>query len=110
MRERTKGVTMFTKANAECIFDQMGGTGRLSVMLGATGFTYCCDNAYVLFKFKMCKTFNYIKITLNSMDLYEIEFGKIWGANIKNVTKFDGIYADQLKPLFEKETGLYLSL
>jgi hypothetical protein len=53
---------------------------------------------------------NYIKITLTSMDLYDLEVGRIRGNNYTVVVKNEGLYNDMLKPAIEKATGMYLSL
>ena len=46
---------------------------------------------------------NYVKITLNAMDTYDIEFGKV-------ISRIEGIYNDMLKKTIENNTGLYLNL
>lgn len=97
-----------SKQVAETIVQQMGGFGRLKCMVGADHFGTSGDN--LSFKFKGSKVANYIKITLNGMDLYDVEFGKIWGTNYKIVKEIDGLYFDQLIPVFEDTTKLYLSL
>jgi hypothetical protein len=63
----------------------------------------------VSFKIKNQRA-NYIKITLNSMDLYDLEVGRIRGTTYKVVATHKDVYFDQLKPLIEKATGMYLSL
>jgi hypothetical protein len=49
---------------------------------------------------------NYVKITLNSMDLYDLEFGRVRGKTYKVISLCDGIYNDQLQAVFTAETGL----
>jgi len=56
------------------------------------------------------KGINYVKITLTSMDLYDIEFGAIRGTNYKVKYEAKGIYADQMHKIIEKNTGMYLKL
>ena len=89
------------------IISQLGGKGRLVAMTGAYDI-YAIDNG-VSFKIKNAKA-NYIKIVLNSMDLYDIEIGRIRGGDYKIVYESSGLYNDMLKPVIEKETGMYLSL
>jgi hypothetical protein len=103
-------VMEYNQENAAETLKQMGGTGRLTAMTGANNFAFCDKGAYVGFKFKMCKLFNYIQIKLNSMDTYDVTFMKIWGCDIKKTEEINGVYADQLVELFETKTGLYLSL
>ena len=48
----------------------------------------------------------YVRITLNSMDTYNIEFIKMVKGDIKVIKKVDGVYDDQLQEIFTRETGL----
>lgn len=50
---------------------------------------------------------NYVKVTLNSMDTYDVEFGRVWGTNYSVIATADGIYNDMLVSTFEQTTGLY---
>jgi|TARA_R110002096_G_scaffold353324_1_gene546585 hypothetical protein len=50
---------------------------------------------------------NYLKISLNAMDTYEIEFISIRSGAMKTKHEFNGIYNDQLVNIFETTTGLY---
>ena len=93
---------------AQTILKQMGGTNRLSAMIGANNFINHGDA--VSFRFKGSTFANYFKVTLNSMDTYDIEFGKVWGTKYTVKKKFEGVYNDQLKKIFEKTTKLYLTL
>jgi hypothetical protein len=61
------------------------------------------------FKIKNPKA-NYIKITLNGKDLYDLEVGRIRGNTYKVVHQSNDLYFDMLKPAIEKATGMYLSL
>jgi hypothetical protein len=96
--------------NAETIIQQLGGFGKLQAMVGAINFIYSNNDKYIAFKFKGSKKVNYVKITLNGKDLYDIEFKKLWGNKIKDIDSYNDVYAENLKPLFEKVTGLFLSL
>ena len=53
---------------------------------------------------------NYLRITLNSMDVYEMEFISIRGMKRTIKKKFENVYNDQLQKLFTEATGLYTSL
>ena len=92
---------------ATIIFQQLGGN-KIIAMTGATHFAK--DEYSLRFKFKGSQKSNCVKITLNSMDLYDVEYFKIRGANFKKVTESKGIYYDMLVKDFESTTGLYLSL
>lgn len=100
-------------AVAETILKQMGGTGRLSMMIGAKDFVALDtpERGGVQFGFKgSAKTGNKFRVILTRGDLYDVEFWYIRGASMKKVAEFDGIYAGQLKYIFELHTGLRLSL
>lgn len=107
---------------ADIILQQMGGQRRLNVMIGAKDIFSDNGGNTLVFKFANQKRSkpNYIKITLNSMDLYDVEFGRAGkkkdpelGFSMPCYTemkKVDGIYCDMLRELFETTTGLYLTL
>lgn len=92
---------------ANTILSQLGGARRLNIMTGAYNFVDLGSG--VAFKLKNPRA-NYVKIQLNSMDLYDIEVGRIRGTDYKVVDSANNLYFDQLKPFIEKATGLYLSL
>lgn len=98
---------------AETIIDQLGGTGRLSAMIGAKDFVSLSEpgRGGVQFSFKgSSKTGNSAHIILTSGDLYDVEFWYVRGMNFKEVAHFEGLMWDQLIPTFEKQTKMYLSL
>ena len=86
----------------------MGGQNRLVLMTGANNFGVLGNS--LSFRFKGSKKANYLRITLNSMDTYDLEFGKVHGTNYKVVKTLTYIYSDQLIEIFENTTGLMLSL
>ena len=49
---------------------------------------------------------NYLKITLNAGDFYDMEFGKIVKFNYKIVKTYNNVYFDQLQSIFTGVTGL----
>ena len=96
---------------AQTILDQMGGKSRLVAMTGAKNFVY--NNDWVSFQFpnKGAKTRgNYLKITLNGMDTYDMVFGYIRGYNFKTIKTYNGVFAEQLSEIFSRMTGLHLRL
>jgi len=92
---------------AETIVQQLGGAGRLRVMVGAYNFVAIKNG--LSFRIKNQKA-NFIKITLNGKDLYDLEIGRFRGLNYKVVYEGEDLYNDMLKPAIEKATGMYLSL
>lgn len=92
---------------AKIILEQLGGYGRLVVMTGANNFIALKNG--VSFRIKNRKI-NFVKILLNGKDLYDVTFGKIYASKLTNVKTFNDVYFDELIPIFEKETGMYLKL
>ena len=97
---------------ATTIVEQMcgGRTSRLMVMIGAFNFL---DHEYgVSFKFRGSKRSNHVEVTLNASDTYTMTFRKLTNGGLKatTVVKASFLFWDQLKPVFENETGLRLSL
>ena len=104
---------MTNKMIAANIVQQLGGN-KFIMMTGAGDLfalpeTDNHSGGFVC-KFKGSKRANYITIKLNALDLYDVEFKKIWGMKIKDVSTHTGIYCDMLQSLFTEETGLYTSL
>jgi hypothetical protein len=93
---------------ARTILDQLGGQSKLVAFTGAYHF-FIIKNG-IAFKIKNRKV-NYIQITLNSKDLYDINFLRVsFTKNTsKTISSYEDVYFDSLIPIFEKETGMYLS-
>jgi hypothetical protein len=88
------------------ILNQLGGN-KFIAMTGATCYS---DGNTLVSKFKGSKVANIMYITLNENDLYDVKICKFKGMDIKTVKEVNGAYANMLKPLFEKTTGLRASL
>ena len=101
----TNGDTMTT---ATTILSQLGGLGRLTAMTGAHNVLDHGDG--VSFKFRGSRKAGYCHITLEPSDTYTVVLGKIRKYELKKTADASGIYAGQLVELFERETGLYLSI
>jgi hypothetical protein len=101
-----------TNQIAETTLQQLGGSGRLSAMIGASKFAHSKDGA-LTFHFKGFKKANVIKIELDKAnDVYVVSFYKY---NQKTfdcpmVAQYTWVYADDLKNVIEIYTGLHLSL
>lgn len=55
------------------------------------------------------KSINYIEITLNAWDTYDIKFGYLTVKGYKLRKEVEGIYFDMLHEIISRETGLALS-
>lgn len=96
---------------AKTILMQMGGIGRIKAMTGAKDFIAGSNNVSFKFPNRQKNKPNYVKITYNAgLDLYDMEFGKVFNMTYKVLSTDRGVYSDMLKPIFEKTTGLRLSL
>lgn len=98
---------------ANTIIQQMGRR-KLCAMVGAKNFTYGTidyngfEQPYMLFQFSLSRKYKYCRIIYNQgSDTYIFQL-----LNNKSEVKFDlaDVYAEDLIPLFEEKTGLYLSL
>lgn len=97
-----------SKEQAMEIINQLGGFGKLKAMVSADGFMYHRD--WLSFSFKGNKKIDMIRIKLNAMDLYDINFYKFNKKNfeLEDRAEYNGVYNDQLIEIFENTTGLYL--
>ncbi|KKW12977.1 MAG: hypothetical protein UY48_C0006G0030 [Candidatus Gottesmanbacteria bacterium GW2011_GWB1_49_7] len=86
---------------------QLGGMGRLSAMIGAHSFVTGPDS--LTFKWKVQSRANCVRIILDR-DLYNLSFLKIRGTTVREVSTVEMVDSIALKSVFERETGLFLSL
>ena len=92
------------KIQASETIKQLGGN-RFIAMTGAKNFAF--GPLGIGFKIgRNCKSINYIRINLNGLDLYDIEFIRIRKSNLKVINKLTNIYNDQLQGVFTDYTGL----
>ena len=99
----------------ETIIAQLGGTGRLCAMVGTPrkgGILVDAENLSVTIRFKGCRKFDRVKVTLAADDTYTVHFMKFSSRTFEltREDKTEGAHADQLVSIFESKTGLYLSL
>ena len=90
---------------AKIILDQLGGERKLVMFTGA--YNFVAINNGVTFKIKN-RGVNFIQIVLNYKDLYNVTFSKTFKETLKTVSYNHDVYFDELIPLFEKQTGMYL--
>ncbi|BAU40108.1 hypothetical protein [Ralstonia phage RSP15] len=89
------------------------------MMTGAKDFLamFVGDNPGLGFKIPGTMTkkgINWVQISLNGSDLYDVEFIKVrkskTGDTVTTIATHNDIYCDQLEQIFESETGLYTRL
>ena len=94
---------------ARMILDQLGGH-NFRVMTGAKNFLDHGD-ALSMRLGRNSSNSNYLKVSLNSMDLYDVRFSKLTRKfEEKSVKEYNDVYADSLVEIFESHTGLYTKL
>lgn len=95
---------------AQTILEQLGGK-RFQRMTGAKNFL-AGTNGELTFKLpnNAKDDINYVRIALNQMDTYDIDFQHAKGAKVKTVSQAEGVYGDQLEQVFTLHTGLYTRL
>ena len=97
--------------SAKELLNQLGGN-KFVVMTGAKNFLK--DERSLSFRIpKALQGINYVKISLNSMDTYDMEFGRIRNKahsvvyyDYKVMAVVNDVYADQLQEIFTEHTGL----
>ena len=91
------------------ILNQLGGN-KFRVMTGAKNFMDH-GNALSMRIGRNSSNSNYLKITLNDSDLYDVRFSKVTKmGEEKSVREFNDVYNDMLVEIFESHTGMYTSL
>ena len=97
---------MSKREGAEVV-KQLGG-GRFIAMTGAKDFFIVQKEWFKIGR--NSKGVNYVRINLNGMDTYGIEYLSVRAYKEKVKYKAKGIYADMLRDSFEANTGLRTSL
>jgi len=94
----------------QTILQQLGGN-KFIVMTGAKHFGYSDKDKTLSFKIgRNASKANYVRIKLTSMDLYDMTFIRIHGANYDELKTYEGLYADMLQSAFTEYTGMYTRL
>lgn len=110
-----------TMTAAQTIYQQLGG-GRFKAMTGAKNFV-AIENGLVFYIGRNASKANKVKITVNGLDLYDVEFIKYTPYSFKiskdgksfketqesskTVAEHNGVYCDMLQDIFTSETGMY---
>ena len=94
---------------AETILKTLGGN-KFRMMTGAKNLAGD-ENSLSMRIGRNSSNSNYLKITLNSMDLYDMKFCKLTRKfEEKSVTEYSDVYNDMFTEVFEKHTGMYTKL
>lgn len=99
---------------AETILNQLGGN-RFTTMTGTKNLV-AVDNGLRMKLARNSTGANYLTITLNALDLYDMKFESVRVSNktfeikTKTKAKSNDNYCDMLVSQFEELTGLYCSM
>jgi len=94
---------------AETILKTLGGN-KFRMMTGAKNLAGD-ENSLSMRIGRNSSNSNYLKITLNMMDLYDMEFCKLTRmGEKKSVKEYNNVYNDMMTDIFTKHTGMYTSL
>lgn len=98
------------KIVAQTILEQLGGSQRLTMMIGAKLYRYNQNDVGFRYMQAERNNSNHIQIQLMESDLYKLEFWNIRGKDCKVVETVEGVYAEDLARIFQESTGLTLSI
>lgn len=91
---------------AQTILNQLGGR-RFTMMTGAKNLVATEEGLNFRLPSRFAKLgINVVKVTLTPMDVYDVEFGKLWGSKYTVLKTVEGIYCNMLQKTFTEETGL----
>ena len=94
---------------AKTILEQLGGN-KFCMMTGAKNLAGD-ENSLSMRIGRNSSNSNYLKITLNSMDLYDMKFCKLTRKfEEKSITEYSDVYNDMLTDVFTEHTGMYTKL
>ena len=95
---------------AEEILRTLGGN-KFRMMTGAKNFGVTANSLSMKIG-RNSSNSNYLKITLNAMDTYDMTFCKLTKGEFdqKSVTEYENIYNDMLTDQFTAHTGMATSL
>ena len=94
---------------AATILQQLGGAWRLVMMTGAKNFVDLGNGV----RFRIGRNdaqINTMAVVLTPLDTYDVEFSWTTVRGSTPKASFTNIYCDQLVDLFERTTGMYLTL
>ena len=93
---------------AQTILNQLGGN-KFIVMTGAKQLAH--GDKSLMFKIgRNSSKANQITIKLEENDTYSVTFHSFRKMELKDLKKYEGVYADNLKSIFETYTGMATSL
>ena len=93
---------------AKTILEQLGGR-RFIVMTGSKNFVGSNDSLSFKVGSNGSKV-THVRVTLTPADLYTVVFMNVRKFEVKELSKHEDVYNDQLQEIFTRETGMYTRL
>lgn len=93
---------------ANTILNQLGGKGRVGVMIGVKHFIDLGNGVGIRFAAKAKQGCNHVEVRLDPSDTYTLTFSKVTGLSAKLLATESDVYAEDLIRFFELQTGLFL--
>ena len=91
------------------IYRQLGGN-KFRVMTGAK-MMVSTENGIRMRIGRNKTNANFMEVSLNSLDLYDVTFAKLTKmGEMKSVKEYENVYDDMLVSIFESHTGMYTTL
>ena len=91
------------------IYRQLGGN-KFRVMTGAK-MMVSTENGIRMRIGRNKTNANFMEVSLNSLDLYDVTFAKLTKmGEMKSVKEYENVYNDMLVSIFESHTGMYTTL
>ena len=92
--------------DAGLIIKQLGGS-KFIAMTGAKDFVKDDKKQLITFKIgRNSKSINYVRIKLNSIDTYNMDFLMIRAGKITVKSRAEGVFNEQLESVFNQHTGM----
>ena len=82
----------------------------IPVMIGAHSFVGDASTLTFKWRAKSSDGSNCVRVTLNELDLYDLDFFSVRGTRVTDKGGIGNVYGDGLRAAFEGKTGLRLSL
>lgn len=104
-----KEITDYQKEVIKSMASYLGGNKAI-VMTGGK-FIADYEKMILNFHYKMSKHSNRLEMKYDEgQDLIDLKFLKYRAGKIKEIETIKGLYCDQIQEIFEKKTGLYLTM
>lgn len=95
---------------ARTILNQLAGSQRRLIAAVAAKDFLVLENGIAFRIMANAGKVRQVRILLSGDDTYSMEFGNVRGLEFKVRKSYEGLHSDQLQPVFEQTTELYLTI